>query len=284
MMKRLKQLLSRKRLYTDLDEEIAFHLGQRVQELVATGMSAKDAGAVARREFGNVAVVKETAREAWGWRWLEDLFGDLRFGVRTLRKNPGFTAVAVLTLALGIGANTAVFTIFDAVLLESLPVREPSRLVLFTDDMGEGSFVGDPPSSRWEAFSSEVSDYLRKQPLPFESLTAFRSGEDTVTFRLADSPSANDPPEQVRVHLVSGNYFRTMGVDSIMGRTLGPDDERLNAPAVAVASYGYWKQRLDGDPAVIGKTAYLNGSAVTIVGVAPSEFFGERMRQSPDFW
>lgn len=284
MMKRLKQLLSRKRLYADLDEEIAFHLGQRVQELVATGMSAKDAGAVARREFGNVAVVKETAREAWGWRWLEDLFGDLRFGVRTLRKNPGFTAVAVLTLALGIGANTAVFTIFDAVLLESLPVREPSRLVLFTDDMGEGSFVGDPPSSRWEAFSSEVSDYLRKQPLPFESLTAFRSGEDTVTFRLADSPSANDPPEQVRVHLVSGNYFRTMGVDSIMGRTLGPDDERLNAPAVAVASYGYWKQRLDGDPAVIGKTAYLNGSAVTIVGVAPSEFFGERMRQSPDFW
>src|SRR6267142_5233801 len=283
MMKRLKQLLSRRRLYADLDEEIAFHLEQRVQELVATGMSAKDASAAARREFGNVGVVKETAREAWGWRWLEDLFGDLRFGVRMLRKNRGFTAVAVLTLALGIGANTAIFTIFDAVLLESLPVREPSRLVLFTDDLSEGSYSGDPPSNRWDAFSTEVSDYLRKQPLPFESLAAFRSGEDTVTVRLADSPSANGPAERALVHLVSGNYFSTMGVDSVMGRTLSPEDDRPNAPPVAVASYGYWKQRLHGDPTVFGKSAYLNGSAFTIVGVTPPAFFGERIRRSPDF-
>jgi len=215
---------------------------------------------------------------------VQTLWQDLRYGLRMLRKSPGFTAVAVLTLALGIGANTAIFTIFDAVLLESLPVREPSRLVLFTDDLSEGSYSGDPPSNRWEAFSTEVSDYLRKQPFPFESLAAFRSGEDTVTVRLANSRSANGPAERARVHLVSGNYFRTIGVDSVMGRTLSPEDDCPNASPVAVASYGYWKQRLHGDATVIGKIAYLNGSAFTIVGVTPPEFFGERIRRSPDFW
>ena len=280
----LKQLFSRRRLYDQLDQEMALHLEQRIEELTGSGMTEREATAAARREFGNVGMVKETVPVAWGWRWLEDLFGDLRFGVRMLRKNPGSTAVAILTLALGIGANTAIFTIFDAVLLESLPVREPSRLVLFSDDLSEGSYRGDPPSNRWDAFSTEVSDYIRKQPLPFESLAAFRSGEDTVTVRLADSPSASGPAERALVHLVSGNYFSTMGVDSVMGRTLSPEDDRPNAPPVAVASYCYWKQRLHGDPTVIGKIAYLNGSAFTIVGVTPPEFFGERIRRSPDFW
>jgi len=228
--------------------------------------------------------VKEQVREERIGNWLRSVLSDCRYGIRQLRKNPGFTAVAVLTLALGIGANTAIFTIFDAVVLESLPVREPSRLVLFTDELGEGSYSGDPPSNRWEAFSTEVFDYLRKQPLLFESLSAFRSGEDTVTVRLADSPSASGLTERAQVHLVSGNYFNTMGVDSVMGRTLNPEDDQPNAPPVAVASYGYWKQRLHGDPTVIGKIAYLNGSAFTIVGVTPPEFFGERIRRSPDFW
>jgi predicted permease len=215
---------------------------------------------------------------------LDSLLQDLRFAARVLRKSPGFTAIAVLTLALGIGANTAIFTIFDAVLLQSLPVREPSRLVLFTDDLSEGTYTGDPPGHRWETFSVEVSDYLRKQPLPFESLAAFRSGEDTVTVRLADSPSANGPAERVSAHLVSGNYFSTVGVEASLGRTLGPGDEQPNAAPVAVASYGYWKQRLRGDPTVIGKIVHLNGFAFTIVGVTPPEFFGERIRHSPDFW
>jgi predicted permease len=279
-----KQLFSRRRLYNDLSEEIQAHLEEKIEELVASGMSRKEATAAARREFGNVTLTEENSRLVWRWPLIENFLMDLRFGLRMLRKSPGFTAVAILTLALGIGANTAIFTIFDAVLLESLPVREPARLVLFTDDLSEGSYSGDPPSNRWEAFSTEVSDYLRKQPLPFESLAAFRSGEDTATVRLADSPSANGSAERASVHLVSGNYFSTMGVDSVMGRTLSPDDDRPNAPPVAVASYGYWKQRLHGDPTVIGKIAYLNGSAFTIVGVTPPEFFGERIRQSPDFW
>jgi hypothetical protein len=225
-MRWLKQLFLRRRIYGELSEEIREHLDEKIEELVASGMPNEEAAHVARREFGNMGMVKERAREAWGWRWLEDLLGDLRFGVRMLRKNPGFTAVAVLTLALGIGANTAIFTIFDAVLLESLPVHEPTRPVLFTDELSEGSYSGDPPSNRWEAFSTEVSDYLRKQPLPFESLAAFRSGEDTVTVRL-HSPSANGPAERARAQLVSGNYFSTMAwialwVEPSVRRMTGP--------------------------------------------------------------
>jgi len=222
-------------------------------------------------------------RQAHIENWLDSILSDCRFTLRTLRKSPGFTAVVVLTLALGIGANTAIFTIFDAVLLQSLPVREPSRLVLFTDDTSEGTYSGDSPTNRWESFSTDVSNYLRKQSLPFESLAAFRSGEATVTVRLADSATTG-PVERAQTHLVSGNYFSTMGVDALIGRTLNPNDEQPNAAPVGVVSYGYWKQRLHGDPAAVGKIAYLNGSPFTIVGVAPPEFFGERIRRSPDFW
>src|SRR5438445_3521364 len=126
----LKQLFSRQRLYDELDQEISLHLELRIEELTASGMTEREATAAARREFGNVAMVKESAREAWGWRWLEDLFGDLRFGARMLRKNPGFTAVAVLTLALGIGANTAIYSFMESILLRSLPVADPESLVV----------------------------------------------------------------------------------------------------------------------------------------------------------
>src|SRR5882724_485905 len=126
----LKQLFSRQRLYDELDQEISLHLELRIEELTASGMTEREATAAAQREFGNVAMVKESAREAWGWRWLEDLFGDLRFGARMLRKNPGFTAVAVLTLALGIGANTAIYSFMESILLRSLPVADPESLVV----------------------------------------------------------------------------------------------------------------------------------------------------------
>jgi predicted permease len=215
---------------------------------------------------------------------METLFKDIRFGLRMFAQKPGFTAVAILTIALGIGANTAIFTLFDSVLLESLPVRQPSRLALFSDAVGEGTSIGTPPTNRWQYFSVEVYNYLRKQPLPFESLAAFRSGEDPVSVRLANAANNNGPAERARAHLVSGNYFQAMGVDAAMGRTLGPDDDRPNAAPVTVASYGYWKQNLHADPQAVGKTVYLNGAAFTIVGVTPPEFFGERVRRPPDFW
>jgi predicted permease len=279
----LRSLLCKHRVDRELDEELHGFLEMAVEEKTKQGMSHQEALRTVRLEQGSLDATKEIVHSA-GWEsFLVTWWQDLRFALRILRKSPGFTGVAVVTLALGIGANTAIFTLFDAVLLESLPVREPFRLVLSTDDLGEGTYSGSPPTNRWQAFSTEVSDYLRKQSLPFESLAAVRSGEDTVSVRLANSLTAG-PAERAKAHLVSGNYFSTMGVDTVIGRTLTVEDDRRNASPVAVASYGYWKQRLHGDPTVIGKVVYLNGSAFTIVGVTPSEFFGERIRTAPAFW
>ncbi len=135
----IKQLFSRKRLYGDLSAEIQAHLAEKVDELVAGGMSREQATFAAKREFGNVLLVEERSREVWQWPALENFFMDVRFGLRQLRKNPGFTAVAVVTLALGIGANTAIFTLINAVLLQSLPVKDPGQLVLFYDGVSTGT-------------------------------------------------------------------------------------------------------------------------------------------------
>jgi macrolide transport system ATP-binding/permease protein len=215
---------------------------------------------------------------------LETSWQDVRYGARMLRKNLGFTAVAVLTIALGIGANTAIFTLFDTILLESLPVREPSQLVLFSDATDEGTYTNSsPPVGQWGRFTTESYEFLKSQSLPFESLCAFRSGTATVTVRMPGQKEDSQVRRAV-AHLVSGNYFATLGVDVIFGRTLSDDDNRANAQPVAVVSNGYWRNRLNSNPSAVGQVAILNGLPVTIIGVAPPEFFGERVRQSPDFW
>jgi len=206
---------------------------------------------------------------------------DIRFAIRTLLRAPGFALVAIATLALGIGANTAIFTLFNAILLQSLPVREPSRLVIFgSSGVGEGTSSGDAFTGTWNLYSYESYQFLAQANLPFESLTAVRSGEDPVSVRVAGAPRA----ERAQSHLVAGNYFSVMGVAAASGRMLTANDDRADAPPVAVVSYGFWSDRLHADPAAVGQTAVINGTAYTIVGVAPREFFGERVRRPPDFW
>ena len=206
---------------------------------------------------------------------------DLRFAVRMLLRAPAFTLIAIATLAIGIGANTAIFTLFNAILLESLPVRDPSRLVIFGESgMGEGTSTGDAFSGAWRLYSFESYQALAAARLPLESLTAIRSGQDPVAVRVAGAPRA----ERAQSQLVGGNYFSVMGVSAALGRTLTAADDRADAPPVAVVSYGFWTDRLHADPSAIGQTAIVNGSAYTIVGVAPREFFGERVRRPPDFW
>src|SRR5437773_1631810 len=281
---RLSNVFRSGRAEPELAREVASHLTLLEDEFQRRGMTPEDSRLAARRAFGGVEQTKELQRDARSFRWLDDSRRDVQYALRMLRRTPGFTAVAVLTLALGIGANTAIFALVDAVLLQTLPVREPERLVLFSASPGEGTATGTPPRGRWTLFSAEVYDFLRRQPLPYESLAAVRSGEATVSVRVGGGSSGSGRVERGRVHLVSGNYFAAMGVDASLGRTLSTDDDRPDVPPVAVVSHGFWKQRLEGDVAVVGRTAMLNGTAFTIVGVAPPEFFGERVRRPPDFW
>jgi predicted permease len=263
------------------DEEMRFHLDQRTEEYMRRGMSEADARREALRRFGSPTLVREQTRDEDSFRVVADAARDLRYGVRLLAKNPGFSAIAVVTLAVGIGANTAIFSLFNSVLLNQLPVRDPERLVLFTASTGEGTSVGSPPGGHWERFSTEVYRHLQSQTPSFESLAAVRSGPSTVSVRLASDQS---PAERAVAHPVSGNYFGTMGVGAAIGRALAPDDDRPAAAPAAVVSDGYWRQKLHADPQAIGRVAILNGAAFTIVGVAPPAFFGERVRRAPDFW
>lgn len=211
---------------------------------------------------------------------MDSLLKDIRYGIRGLAKRPGFTIVIVLTLALGIGANTAIFTLVNAVLLKNLPVSKPEELVLFGDATGEGTSRGDPPTGEWELYSYDAYKYMRAHNDAFQDICAFRSGES----RLSVSPAGSPNVHRAQGHLVTGNYFSLLGVQTILGRTLTPEDDQLNAPPAAVISYRYWKEQLGRDQSVVGKAMTINGVSFTVVGVAPEEFFGERVRKSPDFW
>lgn len=213
--------------------------------------------------------------------WLETTLQDISFGLRQLAKAPAFVAVAVLSLALGIGANTAIFTLINAVMLQSLPVREPGRLILFYDGLATGVYSGNHFQS--DEFSYPFWQYLQTHNDSFESLAAFRQGNDSVILHIAGSNDTG-PSEQAKVHLVAGNYFDVLGVHAAAGRLLTPSDDSLSAPRVAILSYPFWRDRFHLDPAILRHEVVLNGTAFAIVGVADRQFFGEQIRTAPDFW
>lgn len=213
---------------------------------------------------------------------MEALLKDIRYGFRNLLKRPSFTGVAVITLALGIGANTAIFTLLNAVLLKPLPVHRPEELVLFNDSASEGTSDGDPAVGRWTLFSNSAYQYFRDNNHSFQSLAAFRSGESRLSVR--DPDSAGQAAQRAQGHMVSGNYFLTLGVNPLLGRLLNPSDDSPEARPAAVISYGYWKQVWKSDSTIVGKNLILNGTSFTVVGITRPEFFGVRVRKSPDFW
>ncbi|MCL4401296.1 MAG: ABC transporter permease [Acidobacteria bacterium] len=215
-----------------------------------------------RRELGNLTLAAENARAVWGWTWLESLLADIRFAIRTLRRQPSFTAVAVLSLALGIGANAAIFSLMDAVLWRDLPVREPERLVMF----------GRNP---WSYFS--YTRFAENTGGVMESVIAASYAE----VRRLDTGGG---PERGTVQLVSGNYFRSLGVDAQFGRVITPPDDRRSSPAlVAVLSHAYWRRAYGGRP-VLGQRIRIEKTPFTIIGVAPPEFFGVYVGAIPDVW
>src|SRR5437660_3781847 len=292
----LRSLFRRKQVEGELDEELHSFLEMAAEEKMKEGMNRKDALRAVRLERGNLEVAKEVVRSA-GWEsLLETLWQDLRYGARMLRKNPGFTAVAVLTLALGIGANTAIFSLIDVVLLRPLPVRDSNRVVLLkweahkqprADGYSSYGFClsasfhfhtgeqGAEPEGC--SFSRPFFEHLHSQVPVFSQLTAFVGSPDIHLDR-------NGERTRVSAPLVSGEFFQTMGVRAALGRLLQPSDDLANAPPVAVLDYGYWQTEFGGDRSIVGKTIDLDNIPVTIVGVAEPNFGEMVPGQGWDMW
>jgi hypothetical protein len=233
---KLGALFRRSKPVDDLEEEIRAHLEMEEQENLESGMAPDEAHYAALRRFGNVTLAQERSREMWGWYSVETLWQDLRYGLRTLLKNPGFTVVAVLTLALGIGANTAIFSVVDSLLLRPLPVRDPGQLVVI---------ASQDTHSR---FPHRVSypDYLdlRGQREVFAGVIAYEVQPVNM--------SGQGRIERIWVEGVTTNYFSTLGVSTIHGRTFLADEGQVGSGApVIVLSYDFWQRQFAGDASVI---------------------------------
>ena len=217
------------------------------------------------------------------YRWEDALMQDLRYGVRMLLKQPGFTLVAVLSLALGIGANTAIFSLLDAVLLKSLPVQEPDKLMLF-GKAEDGGMTNSFPNRSTDLFSYPFYQEVRQRNEVFSGVASLLSMTWSV-HGTVNTDGASGEPEQMDVQLVSGTYFPVLGVNASLGRTLTEsDDQTPGGHPVAVVSHAWWQRRLGGDPAAVGKTITIDRTVYTIVGVAPKEFFGTTVGRAPDIW
>ena len=258
---RIRALFRRGSLDRELDAELRSHVEMALDRNLRQGMSPEQARRQALLEFGGLEQTKQLYREARTLPFLDTLLQDLRFSFRMLRKSPGFTAVAVLTLALGIGANTAIFSLIDAVLLRSLPVREPQRLVVFQwsalhspNTKGEYSYMSCPPASVGGEHGCSFSYPMFHQ---FQSLQDTFSSVTGLCGNVGLNLRGNGPATFVQGEMVSGDFFDTLGVGAAVGRTFGPSDDTLGAPAVAVLGYGYWQSAFGGDPAAVGKTIWL---------------------------
>jgi predicted permease len=244
----------------ELDNELEFHLERQIAENIAAGMSPIEARRMALREFGGVEELKEECRDERRVNWLQDFAQDVRYGLRMLRKSPGFTAVAVLTLALGIGANTAIFSIIDSLLLRPLNVENPSQLTVLAFRQGSGPLLTQ--------FS--IADYrdIRAQTASdFSDMLGFQLGFDGLSFQ--------GKADRVLTNYVTGNYFSMLGLKPHLGRLLLPSEGQAEgADPVVVLSYSFWKTRFGSDPAIVGKRALINGHPGTVVGVALQMFYG----------
>jgi predicted permease len=255
--RRLLSLLRRRRYEREMEEEMRFHLEMQVEQNQAAGMKAEEARYAARRQFGNQTWLKEVSREMWSLNSIETLIQDLRYGARMLMKSPGFTFVAVLTLALGIGANTAIFSVVNGVLLRQLPYEEPERLALIWEKFSSWG-LGQAPIS-----ASEFTDY-RNQTHSFSSLAAF----DTADFNL----TGGDLPERVSGAQVSAGLFPLLGVKPQLGRAFSAEENEPGRDNVVLLSHGLWRRRFGADPGIIGRTLSLSDRSYTVIGVMPPSF------------
>src|SRR5271163_2670515 len=262
----IPQIFRRRKIYSDLSEEIRLHIEERTEQLVREGLSPKQAEREARVAFGNSTMLEERSREVWQWPTVESIAADVRLALRQLRKSPGFTIAAVLTLSLAIGANAVVFGLMDGMVLRPLNVPQSGSLY--------GAHYGDNPA--WQSYPNYID--LRDRNRSFEDLAAFNMvlgvGFDTGKNPIAANGFA-----------ATGNYFDVLRIHPYLGRLFHASDEHgPNSAPYVVLTYAYWRTRFNSDPGVVGRSVQLDKHAFTIIGVAPPEFQGTIMFIAPDFF
>jgi predicted permease len=271
MLSRLKTalwaLLRRSRADRDLDEELRHHIEQQTEQNIRLGMSPEEAHYSARKDFGGVDQTKERSRDARGVRWLEEVWQDLHYGVRMLMRYPGFTVVAVLTLALGIGANTAIFSVVNAVLLRPLPIEEANRLVWM--------------SERHAQIPSRMISYLnfldwRARSRSFEAMATTRGRPETLT--------GAGEARSLMVRLVSADYFRVMRAHPLLGRDFTAEEDRFGALQVTILSHEFWQKQFGGDQNILGKSVTISDKPRTVIGVMPESFQHTEPGSPPSVW
>jgi MacB-like periplasmic core domain len=255
--RKLRWLAQRSDREAELHEEIQFHLEEEVERCQEDGLAEEEAQWAARRELGNLALVAEDTRAEWGWTRLEQLARDAGYGLRQVRRNPGFSAVAIATLALGIGGNTAMFSAFDAVLIRPLPYAEADRLVMIWDDMGREGRPGHMPAP------AEFLEWRRHNTV-FTDIAATQAGDATL--------SGDGEPEEVPARKVTWTLWSVLGVQPMSGRVFTEDEDNKGV-RVVVISPGLWQRRFGGSPRIIGRKISLNDEPYEVIGVMPQGFY-----------
>jgi putative ABC transport system permease protein len=257
---RARSLFARKRVEQDLHEELQFHVESKIAELLAKGLSPEEARHAALREFGDLELAKERCRDSRKVNFVHDFVHDMRHGARILRKSPGFAAVTILTLALGIGANTAIFSVVDAVLVRPLPYPNHERIVRLQESH---------PSYSTSNLTYTTFLDVQRSSKTLQNIAAYRPW----VFNLTGEGEPEGEPERVPGAMVSANFFAVFGSPPLLGRLLNADDDRAGGNnRVAVLSYGLWRSRYGADPNVVGRTVQVSSEPFTVIGVMPSGF------------
>jgi len=284
MLFRLRSLFRRSEVESELDDELQFHVDKQVEKHVRSGLTREEAARQIRLQFGSLSQVKEDCRESRGVTLLETTAQDVRYALRQLVRTPAFTTTVLLTLALGIGANTAIFTLVNAVLLKNLPVADPKMLVRIGDQdqcCVRNTAIAD---GDYGVFSTQTYQEIKKNNPEFEDLAAMQAGFQYRPL-IARRGGSQELARSVVGEFVSGNYFSTFGLKPAAGRLITDSDDLAGAPDTAVMSYETWRNNYNSDPSVVGVTFWLNTNPVTVVGIAPEGFYGDRLAtQPPNFY
>jgi putative ABC transport system permease protein len=281
---RLTNLFRMESVDAEIDEELQSHLEMAAEDAMLTGLPEEEARRTARLRFGNPVTMRENTLGADAALALDGIWRDLRHALRQLRRSPAFTAAAVATLALGIGATTAIFTLVQQVMLRSLPVSRPDQLWRIGDS-DDCCYSSRYAQGDWNFFSWETYKLFRANTPAFADLAAFQPGEGNAELGVRRAGSSS-PAEARNGEFVSGNFFRTLGVSAWRGRLFTDADDQEGAPPVAVIRFHTWQEKYDSDPSVVGAAYQINGHPFTIIGVAPPGFFGAKLDADnmPDLW